>query len=267
MSARIWTGQGQPGSERGKGTRPAAPRRAAPRRAAPRGALADQRLERRGKGGSRAYPLLESGNLVVRQRVRLGDDGDQVDLGVQASHDLDVERLQGVAGGLDEVDARVHAVVDDVHPVDLVLGVEVGVEALVDVVDDGPPRLVVVDEIAEAGRVDDGQPQPHAVLLDVGADGLDRDGLGDDLGARALLRLGRVQRRVEESVDEGRFSETGLACNDRASTYFVLPQRASRPGWGSVLPLPFVSPLDLELHVPTTMTLKLKPLRTLLRCH
>lgn len=34
--------------------------------------------------------MLESGNLLVGQSVGLGDDGDQVDLGVESLHDLDI---------------------------------------------------------------------------------------------------------------------------------------------------------------------------------
>jgi hypothetical protein len=42
---------------------------------------------------------------------------------VQALHDLDIQGLQGVAGRLDEEDASVDAVIDNVHAVDLVLGI------------------------------------------------------------------------------------------------------------------------------------------------
>lgn len=41
-----------------------------------------------------AYPGLEAGNLLVGESVRLGNDRDQVDLGVKSSHDLNVQRLQ-----------------------------------------------------------------------------------------------------------------------------------------------------------------------------
>ena len=60
-----------------------------------------------------------------------------------------------MAGGLDEVDDGVDAVVDNVHAVDLVLGIEVGVEPLLNVLDNGVPGLIVVDEVAKAGCVDD----------------------------------------------------------------------------------------------------------------
>ncbi len=90
-----------------------------------------------------------------------------------------------MAGGLDKVDTRVNAVVNNVHPIDLVFSIEVGIEALVDVVDNGAPRLVVVDKVTESRSVDHRQPQTHTILLNVSANGLDRHCLGDDVGAGA----------------------------------------------------------------------------------
>jgi hypothetical protein len=68
-----------------------------------------------------AYSLLEHRDLLVGQGIGLGNDRNQVDFGVQAAHDFDVEGLEGVASGLDEVDTGVDAVVDDVHTVHLIL--------------------------------------------------------------------------------------------------------------------------------------------------
>ncbi len=79
--------------------------------------------------------------------------------------------------GLDEVHTRVDAVVHNVHAVDLVLRLQVGIESLLNVLHDGPPRLIVVDEITEAWRIDDCQSQADPVLLDIGADGLYGHGL------------------------------------------------------------------------------------------
>ena len=145
--------------------------------------------------------MLEGRNLLVRQGIGLGNHRDQVDLGVETLHDLNVERLQRVASGLDKEDTCVDAVVHDVHPVDLVLSIQVSIEALLDVIRDWPPGLVVVDEVTEARRINNGQAQANTGFLDICADRLDGDSLGDDVQARALLLLRRVQRRVEQSVD------------------------------------------------------------------
>jgi hypothetical protein len=121
---------------------------------------------------------------------------------VHAAHDLDVQRLQGVTGRLNEVNAGVDAVVDNVAAVDLVLGLEVGIETLLDVLDNWAPGVIVVDEVTESGGVNNAQAETDAVLLDVGAGGLDGDGLGDDVGVGASALLGRVQRGIEQSVDK-----------------------------------------------------------------
>lgn len=138
------------------------------------------------------YPLLVLVNLVIGDGVGLGNDGNKVDLVMKLLHHLNVQGLQRMASGLDEVDNSVNAVVDNVHAVDLVLGVQVRIESLLNVLDDRIPRLIIVDEVTEARGVNHGQPQTDTVLLDVGADGLYRNGLGN-VEARGLALLGRVQ--------------------------------------------------------------------------
>lgn len=122
---------------------------------------------------------------------------------MEAAHDLNIQGLQGVAGGLNEIDAGMNAVVNNVHTVDFVLGVEVGIEPLLDVLDDRAPGVVVVDKVTEAGGVDNGQTEPDAILLDISADRLDSDGLGNNVERRGLALLGRVKRSVKERVDKG----------------------------------------------------------------
>lgn len=171
------------------------------------------------KMGFETYPLLESSDLLVGQSIGLGNDGDEVDLGVKTFHHLDVQRLQRMARWLNEKDAGMDPVVNNVHTIDLVLGVEVGIKALLDVVNNRPPRLVVVHEVAKAGRVDNGQAQTNTSLLNVSADGLDGDSLGNDVEARALALLGRVKRGVEQSVDQSRLSEARFTCVLSASAF------------------------------------------------
>ena len=148
---------------------------------------------------------------------------------------------------LNEVHTGVDAVVDDVHAVDLVLSVEVGIEALLDVLDNGAPGLVVIDEVTEAGCVDDVQSQTDAVLLDVCADGLNGDSCGGEVKAGLFLLLGWVKRGVEKSVDKSRLSETRFT-------------------WVLMLEGAHAHEVD-DNDTPTTITLKLKPFLTLLRCH
>lgn len=113
-----------------------------------------------------------------------------------------------MASGLDEEHTSVDAVVNNVHAVDLVLGVQVCIETLLDVVRDWSPRLIVVDKVTEARRVNDGQSEADASFLNICADGLNSDSLGQDIKAGSLALLGGVQRSVEERVYQGRLSET-----------------------------------------------------------
>lgn len=159
-----------------------------------------------GNGGS--YSLLEQSNLLIGEGVCLGNDRDQVDLGVQPAHDLNVQRLQGVTGGLDEVDTGVDTVVNDVGTVDLVLGLQISVVSLLNILNNRAPRVIVVHKVTKARGVDNRQAQTNAVLLNVGTDRIDGHGLGDDVvaGGSALLR--GVKGSVEQRVDESGLSET-----------------------------------------------------------
>jgi hypothetical protein len=72
-----------------------------------------------------------------------------------------------VTGGLDKVDAGVNTRVGHLETVHTVLLLEVEVIARLNVVEDGLPALLVVDEVAETGRVDNGKLEANTVLLDV----------------------------------------------------------------------------------------------------
>ena len=115
-----------------------------------------------------------------------------------------------MASWLDEVDASMYAIVHDVDTVDLVLRIEISIEALFNVLNYRAPRDVVVDEVAETRGINDGQTKAHAILFNVGADRLYGDGFGADVKARRLTLLRGVKRCVEESVDQSRLAEAGF---------------------------------------------------------
>lgn len=75
-----------------------------------------------------------------------------------------------MARWLDEVNAGMDTVVDDIHAVDLVLGFEISVESLLDVLNNRSPGIIVVNEVAKTGCVNDGQSEPHAILFDIRTD-------------------------------------------------------------------------------------------------
>lgn len=177
--------------------------------------------------------LLDAGlellTLLEGERVGLGNDGDDVDDIGQLLQDDNVDGLQGVAGGLDEEEAAVDAGILDVA---LTLGCEllaqVGGVLILDVLDDGVPATVVVDQVAVAGGVDDVEPQTDAVLLNDVRNALDL-GCGADglVGLQATLGVDEV--RGEDGVDEGRLAESGLACKGDMLAFWLLRSRCSCP--------------------------------------
>ena len=108
---------------------------------------------------------------------------------MESTHDLHIQRLERVAGGLDEVDASMDAVINNVHAVHLVLSIQVRIESLLNVLDDWPPRIVVVDEVTKARGIHDGQAEADTVLFNVGRDGLYADCLGSKVEGRLLALL------------------------------------------------------------------------------
>ena len=89
---------------------------------------------------------------------------------MQSAHDLDVQGLQCMACWLNEVDACMDTVVNDVHAVDLVLRIQVCIKSLLDVVNNWSPRLVVVDKVTKAWGIDNSQAKTNTVLLNIRAD-------------------------------------------------------------------------------------------------
>jgi hypothetical protein len=103
------------------------------------------------------YPLLELEEIRGAESVGLGNDGNQVDARAQLLHDLNVERLEGVASGADKVQAGVDTEVDLVGTARLLLLEHVRLVLVVEELDDGLPRVAVVDVVAEARGVNDGE--------------------------------------------------------------------------------------------------------------
>ena len=97
--------------------------------------------------------------------------------------------------------------------IDLGLGDEELFVLGVDVVDDGLPTVAVVDRLAEAGRVDDGQAQRDALLGEHDTSRVDGVRLVLAGGARERARkVGLVvELGEEERVDERRLAQTRLA--------------------------------------------------------
>lgn len=104
-----------------------------------------------------AYLGLELGEVDGAKSIRLGDNRDQVHSRAEPLHDLNVEGLQGVARGADEVQAGVDTEVDLVSAAWLLLLQHVRLVLVVEELDNGLPRVAVVDVVAESRSVDDGE--------------------------------------------------------------------------------------------------------------
>jgi hypothetical protein len=93
----------------------------------------------------------------VAQGIGLGDNGDQVDTRAETLHDLNVEGLESVSSGANEVQAGVHTHVDLVCPAGLLLLEHVRLVLVIQEFDDRLPGVTVVDIVSEAGGVNNGQ--------------------------------------------------------------------------------------------------------------
>ena len=103
------------------------------------------------------HSLLVTEQITVAEGVGLSNNGDQVDARAQALHDLDVEGLQGVSGGADEVQTGVHTHVDLVGTAGLLLLEHVRLMLVIQELDNGLPGVTVVDIVSEAGGINNGQ--------------------------------------------------------------------------------------------------------------
>ena len=114
--------------------------------------------------------MLKRRDLFVRQCIGLCDDRYQVDLSVQFAHNLHIKRLQGMSGRLNEIHASMDTIIHNVHPVDLVFSIQVCVKSLLNVLDDGIPGFVIVNEVTKARCVNNSQAKTNAILLNISTD-------------------------------------------------------------------------------------------------
>ena len=68
-----------------------------------------------------ADAVLKAGKVGGRESVGFGNDGDEIDTSAETLHDFNVERLEGVAGGADEVEAGMDSEVNLVCAAGLLL--------------------------------------------------------------------------------------------------------------------------------------------------
>lgn len=151
-------------------------------------------------------PVLEQLPLLQRQTIRFGNHRHHIDRLGQLLQHHDINRLQCMARRADEVQTAVDAGILDVA---LTLGGELFAQVcgvlIFDVLDDGVPAAVVVDEVAVAGCVDDIEAEAHAVFLDDVGDGVDLGGAADGL-VRGHAAFAVYEVGGKDCVDESGFA-------------------------------------------------------------
>jgi hypothetical protein len=63
-------------------------------------------------------------------------------LGVESSHEFNVNRFKRVSGGLNKVDTRVNAIINDVGPMRFILGLKVRIKSRLDALQNGLPTEI-----------------------------------------------------------------------------------------------------------------------------
>lgn len=170
--------------------------------------------------------LLESLALLGGKRISLGNHRHNVDDIGQLLENNNIDGLQRVAGGLNEEEAAVNAGVLDVA---LTLGREllaqVGGVLVLDILDNGVPAAVIVDEVSVSRGIDNVESEAHAVFLDDVGVGLDLGGGSDGL-IRLETTLGVDKVRGKDGVDQSRLAQTSLTNADNVELETALQELA-----------------------------------------
>ena len=110
--------------------------------------------------------LLRLSQLGGRQRISLADNWDDVDTGRQALHELDVKFSETVAGRCDEVEERVDTVVAESRvTLDTGFFGENVIVLSLEVANNFTERRLVINLVAKAGGINDGQRNAGAFLV------------------------------------------------------------------------------------------------------
>lgn len=103
------------------------------------------------------YSLLVAGQVIRAEGICLRNNGDQVDSRAQSFHNLNVQRLQCVSGGADEIQAGMNTEINLINTAGLLLLQHVRLMLVVQELDDWHPGIAVVDIVSEARCVDDSE--------------------------------------------------------------------------------------------------------------
>lgn len=123
------------------------------------------------------YAFLECAALLEGERIRLGNDWDDIDNVRELLQDNNIDRLERVARGLDEEEAAVDAGILDISlSLSSKLLPEVCRVLVLDVLHNWVPASLVVYLVTVTRGINNVQPQADTVLLDNVRNGLDLGG-------------------------------------------------------------------------------------------
>lgn len=107
----------------------------------------------------------------------------------------------------DKVQAGMDTLVDLFSTVGLLLLAHVALMLVINKVNDGHPRVLVVDIVAKAGGVDDSELDLEVLFFQLGLDDVNLGGLVELLCMALAVVLGGGKLGSEKGVDEGRLAE------------------------------------------------------------
>ena len=109
--------------------------------------------------------MLKTREISGAKSIGLGNDGNEVDTRAQALHNLNIQRLQGVSGWADEIQAGVYTHIDLVCTPRLLLLQHVRLVLVVEKLDDRLPGIAVVDIVTKSRGINNSQANYTAQFL------------------------------------------------------------------------------------------------------
>ena len=183
------------------------------------------------KGKRGTDTLLEGDQVALCERVCLGNHRDKVDAGTETFRNLSVEWLKTKTGsgetqiGIrrnvrvtsrpDEVQASVNTKVALLAALGLLLLNHVRLMLVVNKVDDGRPRVAVVDVVTKTGGVNHGELNLERLLLELSLDDLDFGELVELLVVASVIVFRQRKLGGEECIDKSGLPQTRLALINR----------------------------------------------------
>lgn len=157
--------------------------------------------------------MLELGQISWRKSIGLGNNWDQVDTRAQALHNLNVQRLESMAGRTNEVQASVDSQINLLRTLWLLLLEHVTLVLIIEELNNWLPAVTVVDVVSKTRRVDNRQADLEELLLQLGLGDFNLNGLVNLLGMASAVVGVVLDGGAEKSVDKGGLAESRLASN------------------------------------------------------